>query len=771
MDLKIIFIKTSKGEDESKKITNHLSSDIRRALGLIDNKSSVKELMQRAAPSLRESLGDMLQELTDGGFIQDKDKVNSVVKMATPRMPIQNKTVQIPTIDDLEERQELTSIMLVSARGALAPEEDNSEQKAAISRAEQEAAQEKTESVRLKIEQEVKRIRTELEVAQARAKMEAEAKAHADASRLKADQEAVKAKSEQEAELAKAKTEADTARLKAEQETLKVRSDLEAEQVKLQVAEKAKASAEAETERLKREHEAASIIVKQEVVQAKAKVELDAKVRAEAEATPIKEEQEAKRVKAEHLAALAKEKPEAEVRAEAATRTKTEQDAAKIRADQEVALVVAKTKLEASVKTQAAQMPDVKPVQSVAVTRSKPLPWGKMTVGLFVLLFILAALVPYVWPMQGYVTQIEQKLSAQLQQPVRVGQLRARLLPQPKLELEDVSIGGSQELKASSVVLNFDFSALLSEIKAIHSLEINDLILGAESFDKALLWLQAAGADTYYPVAHMVLQRAHISDDEHSLPPVNGVVNFDGQRRFIKAVLKSEDGKLNVELHPQQSHWQIALAIKEGYVPLLPNILFNELTIKGELGAGEIIFHEIDGRLYGGMLKGSAHLTWLKGWKMQGRVSAKVMELHNMLPQLEITGEMNGDANFILRGEKLSQLAKTPHLDGKFWVKKGLINKVDMVETARMPSSNDASSGRTHFDELSGVLQIDHNQQHLREIKIAAGVMSANGYVDVVANKQLSGRLNVALKMRAGLGSVPLVLSGTLSEPVWSTRL
>ncbi|CAH1387818.1 hypothetical protein [Candidatus Nitrotoga sp. M5] len=704
MDVKIQFIKTTKGENESKRITNYLSIDIKRALDLIDNKSSVKELMQRAAPSLRESLSDMLQELLDGGFIQNKDKVCNVVKCAYPRMPVENKIVQIPTFEDLDDRQEPASNLLVSVRRALAIEEDDTEQREAISRTEIEAAQENAEAARLKVEQEVKRIGIEFEVAQARARMETEAKTHADASHLKAEQEA-----------------------------LKIRLELEAVQAKLQVEAKIKASAEVETAHLKRK-------------------------------------QEAIRVKAEHLAALAKEKTEAEVRAESAARTKVEQGAATIRADQEVTPVVAKVKMEASVKAQATRIPEVKLVQSVAVTRREAWPWAKMTGGLFVLLCLAAVFVPYVWPMQGYITLIEQKLSAQLQQPVRVGHLRVRILPQPKLELEDVSIGGSQELKASSVVLNFDFSVLLSEIKAIHSLEINDLIIRAVSFDKALQWLQAAGADTYYPVARIVLQRAHVSDDELSLPPVNGVVNLDGQRRFVKAVLMSEDGKLSMELQPQESSWQIVLAIKEGYVPLLPNIFFNELTIKCELGTGEIICHEIDGRLYGGLLTGSAQMTWLKGWKMQGRVNAKAMELHHMLPQLEVTGVMNGDANFIMRGESFPHLAKKPHLDGEYLVKNGLINKIDLVETVRMPNSKGASSGRTHFDELSGVLQVDNNKQHLRQIKISAGVMSANGYVDVAADKQLSGRLNVVLKIGADLGSVPLVLSGTLPEPVWSTR-
>mgnify|MGYP003385180008 CR=1 FL=1 len=85
MDLNVTLIKTNKGEDESNRITNYLSSDIKRVFCLIDNKSTVKELMKRAAPSLRESLEAILQELITGGFIRDKDKVVCVTNVAIPR--------------------------------------------------------------------------------------------------------------------------------------------------------------------------------------------------------------------------------------------------------------------------------------------------------------------------------------------------------------------------------------------------------------------------------------------------------------------------------------------------------------------------------------------------------------------------------------------------------------------------------------------------------------------------------------------------------------
>ena len=825
MDIKIIFIKTKKGEDESKRITNYLSSDIKRALGLIDNKSSVKELMKRAAPSLRESLGDMLQELVDGGYIQDKDKVSSEVKMAIPRVPAQKSASLFSKI--IGSRDQESSVKDVGESDAEAEAARlKAEQEAARVRAELEAAQAKAkkeaeakaqaeaEAARLKAEQEAARVRAELEAAQAKAKKESEVKAQAeaeaarlkaeqDAARVKAEQEAVRIRAEQEAALIKAKAEAEAARLKAEQEAARVRAELEAAQAKAKKEAEAKAQAEAEAARLKAEQEAARVKAEQEAARIRAEQEAALiKAKAEAEAARLKAEQEAARVRAELEAAKAKAEQEAakakaeqeaaKVKAEQeAAKAKAEQEAAKVKAEQEAAKAKAeqeaakakaeqeakakkeaesKTKKEEEAKAQVTQAPEIKTVQSVAAVRKKPLPLGKIMAGLTLLLLVSIVVLPYIWPMQGYVTQVEQKLSAQLQQPVHIGRLHATLLPQPKLELENVSVGSGQELKASSVKLSFNLLELLNEIKPVHNLEISNVVLSADNFDKVLPWLQGVGGDSHYPVERMVFQSARVSNDALGLPPMNGVVNFDGQRRFVKVALKSEDGKLGMEMQPQQAGWQVAVNIKESYIPMLPDILFNELNMKGELSADGVKFYEIDGRLYRGQLTGSAHLTWQKGWKVQGLVNTKVVKLDDALPKFGIAGEMDSDINFILRGEKLSRLVDAPHLDGNILVKKGLINTIDMIETSRMSARKNASNGRTHFDELSGMLQVDNNVKHLRQIKISSSVMNVGGFVDVAANKQLSGRLNVDLKIRADLGSVPLALSGTPTGQVWSVR-
>ena len=763
MDKKIIFVKTSKGKDEFENKTSHLFGDFKRALGLVDDKSTVEELKKRAAPSLRSSFDAMLKELVNGGFIQDK--VGGVVKVETPKATPRMSTLKmaIPAVQpkDSEEYLDFTSAMPKLSKEALAAEEDKAQA--------QLAAQEQVRRAKFELQE---KARAE---ADAKAKQEAEvrARAEAEAFRLKAEQEAAKvmtelhsaqASTEEEAE-AKARAEVETARIKAERDKAQANAELAAAQAKAKQEAEAKARAEVETARIKAELEEAKLLAELAEAQAKTNVEAEAKARA---AAAMKATHQAKAGSHTQIP----EDRSLKARADDEARQLTESQA-RIWAEAEQ-----RARMQAQQADAAQQMaqkteknPPAKVIPRVTREPRQPFPLGKISAGVLVLSLVLAVLLPYVWPMQDYITQIEQRLSAQLHQPVRIGRLRPSLLPLPKLEMQNVSVGSGQELKANSVVLNFNIAALFAEIRTIDQVEIGELTFKAETFDKALSWMQVAGGDANYPVTQMVLQRARISGAELNLPTLSGVVDFDGKGHLVKTVLSSDDGKFTVHLQPQQTRWQIALAIKESSLPLVPGIMFGELNVKGEVGAGEANFSVIEGLLYKGKLLGSARLTWKNGWQLQGQLNVKSLALQEALPQLGINGEMDGNASFALRGAQLPLLVKTPHLDGRLAVRKGFINSIDMVETVRVANrQGSASTGRTHFDELTGNFLLDGNSQQLRQIRISAGVMSANGFVGVVSGKQLSGRLNVDLKMRAEMGSMPLTLSGTLTEPVWRTR-
>jgi phage-related tail protein len=77
-----------------------------------------------------------------------------------------------------------------------------------------------------------------------------------------------------------------------------------------------------------------------------------------------------------------------------------------------------------------------------------------------------------------------------------------------------------------------------------------------------------------------------------------------------------------------------------------------------------------------------------------------------------------------------------------------------------------AKGGQTRFDQLSGNALIAGKGYKLRNVRIASGALSAQGNVDVSPAKALGGRVDVELKRTAGVVSVPLAVSGTLSDPM-----
>lgn len=212
-----------------------------------------------------------------------------------------------------------------------------------------------------------------------------------------------------------------------------------------------------------------------------------------------------------------------------------------------------------------------------------------------------------------------------------------------------------------------------------------------------------------------------------------------------------------------QNRWQLSFGIKERALPLLPDVSFSDFDAKGLIGDGEIDFSEIDAHVYGGILSGRGKLTWRKGWQLQGRMQAKTMELEKMFPQFGLAGEVFAEGSFAMQAAKLPQLGDAPRLDSSFSANKGVINGIDMVETARLSSREHLPGGRTHFDVLTGAVQLENHIKRFRQVKITSGMLSATGSFDISEANLLSGNFGAEIKMRAGNNS--LGLSGTVAEP------
>ncbi|MBI3478764.1 MAG: AsmA family protein [Nitrosomonadales bacterium] len=333
MDNKTVFVRTVKGEDEMENRASRLSVDVKRALLMVDERSTFGEIYKRAAPSMRASLSEMFLELEKGGFIQDKalnekgHKTSELPKMSVPShmvVPAKTPSPPKPPVDNGEELDFMSGFSATPSAGKSAGEDHAAKLRAeADERARREIeaekikAQREAEAILHKAEQEANRIREETA---RRAREEAEAarlKAELQAKKAREELEAARLKAEQEAKqrleaAAKERQRAEAARLAAEQEAKRVREELEA--VRLKSEHEAKQRFEAATTERQRA-EAARSAAEQE---AKQRLEAAAKERQQAEAARVKAEQETKRMREELDAAKLKAEQEARSHQESA---------------------------------------------------------------------------------------------------------------------------------------------------------------------------------------------------------------------------------------------------------------------------------------------------------------------------------------------------------------------------------------------------------------------------------------------------------------------
>jgi hypothetical protein len=514
----------------------------------------------------------------------------------------------------------------------------------------------------------------------------------------------------------------------------------------------------------------------------KVKAAIELRAQKEAEALRIKSEQEAGRLKAEqdeaarikseqdsiHLKAeqaayrLKKQQEEEQAIAEAEARKLSEQQTKQWEEGQRRAAIQAQAENERLAQQSAKAQAKLK--QKPSRGPRKPLPIGKMIAGLFVLALIAVAGLPYVWPLAEYIAPLEKEISAQLNQPIKINTITMALLPTPKLELHNLTVGGAQELKVGEAVLNFDFSALFASTKSISNMELNNVILTGASLDKVVAWIQAVGGNEVYPVAHMALRNMHVNTDEIKLPLLNGSVKFDTQGKFTNADLKSEDGKFSLELQPQQNHMQLELNIHESSLPIFTSIKFNDLSVNGVIANGEVILTDFFAHIHGGTLTGKGLLNWNNGWRLQGQVNAKSLDMQRMFPNFGLSGELIGDVKVSMYGPELSRLDKDPVMEGTFEAKNGVINKLDVDAVARF-GARPGVAGHTDFNELNGNIKSDSHGQRIYMSKISSVAVNGTGLVEVDENQQLSGKLSVDIKGPAN-GSVVLQLSGTATNPV-----
>ena len=391
-------------------------------------------------------------------------------------------------------------------------------------------------------------------------------------------------------------------------------------------------------------------------------------------------------------------------------------------------------------------------------------------IGVAVLIAVVIGAVQLV-PMNSYAPSIEKLASEYLKEPVSIGSMHVSILGGFTINLQDIKIGTTQDVKIDKVSLSPEFGSVFADVKIIRKVEVESATVAEEVLPRLPKWLEAAVADRNLQISRIVVKSIKLESRTVKLPPFEADLQLSPEGAIQKAVLSSTDGKLNVELVPHDNQIDIALSAAKGWVPPLgPQIEFTDLTVKAVATHNQIRVEKFESLLYGGAAKGSAVIVWGGPWSMDGEVATERISLRDLMElftrDAKSTGQLESKLRFSLSSQGLATLFDSPKVDGSFDIKKGDVDGVDLVRALQSGGRGVTQGGATRFEEISGTLALANGRYQYRNMKLSSGLLSATGAFEVSPHKDVSGRISIELRSQAAQIRGNFVVDGDLKAIV-----
>jgi hypothetical protein len=371
-----------------------------------------------------------------------------------------------------------------------------------------------------------------------------------------------------------------------------------------------------------------------------------------------------------------------------------------------------------------------------------------LVAGVAVLPFVPLASAPY-----------EKSAQAWLDQPVKIGTVNLTLLPLPQLKFEKVVIGRDPQMKVGVVKASPDVFTLLDDRIAVRSLELDNVTL-PRGFLVALL--QDRSPRRGLGAQRITAKGLRLDEQDLGLPPLDLDASLSPDGALRSASFSNSEQRLSIQIEPHGG--KAAVNISSGTLPLPIGIDFGltEFAAKGTVSATELILPNAEARAFGGRIFGNLHLRWSSGWNLDGDLSARQMEAKAIAGPLLGTGTVLGKGRLSMRGLLPERMILNSQLEGSFSVQKGSVSNVDMT---RLLQGSGSGGGTTIFSELTGDFSADPNRLLVRNIRLAAGLLTGVGQLEMDPQKNLSGRMQIELRAQSVQARSTLGVSGTLVNP------
>jgi uncharacterized protein involved in outer membrane biogenesis len=347
--------------------------------------------------------------------------------------------------------------------------------------------------------------------------------------------------------------------------------------------------------------------------------------------------------------------------------------------------------------------------------------------------------------------------------------MRASLWPAPHLRLEGVTIGKLRDIKIPTVRVMPELAAFFGETKTIKAIEVESVTIDQDAATRVIAWAGPGSAAEKTQVRRIAIKTATIEVKGIPLPPFEAEVALEATGKFEQANIRSADKKIEVAITPKSEGFEVNIAANDWQPPIWPTLTFTELRAKAMATSEGMRIRDIEGRLYSGKVKGSATIKWGDFWSAEGDLTIENLLLAGAMPALtndiELTGKLDAKTVYSMQSKDLGTLFDNPRIKASFNVRDGAINNIDLAR-AIQPRATETTGGKTLFASLSGSMTLDGKRYQYRQMKLAAGLLSASGEADIMPDKKLSGKTSVEMKLPSSTVHARLSLSGDLKQPV-----
>lgn len=393
----------------------------------------------------------------------------------------------------------------------------------------------------------------------------------------------------------------------------------------------------------------------------------------------------------------------------------------------------------------------------------------KITAILLLILSALAAVLPFLIPVKHYIPTLAKLASERLGEPVSIRDLRFALLPLPSVTVEDIRIGPEQEVRIGSVSVHPDLASLASKVKILRRVEVEGITVDRALLDRLPKWMAAGEGPKTVLIQRIEARHVNLALGDFRWGPLEAEAVL-GEGGLRVAEMGTADRSLRVTLKPGEEGYAVDLAAHNFTLPVKPALRFDALQGSGTLTAAGLTLPHLEGKLYGGELVAQSDIGWKDGLRIAGEARVSDVEIEPIVKLMgqsaSVSGRLHASGRYALAAQEASHLADSLRAQFRFEVKRGVLYNFDLASAVRALSRDGTRGGQTTFNEFSGnVILVGRNVQ-LRDVKVASGLLRAQGDVDIAASRKLSGRVNVEMKGTASLVSVPLEVAGTLQDPV-----